>query len=635
MNGDRFQIKFLVTWILLVAANLVLTHEALQFPVFNLTFYFIGFALLSLLIFLSQPTYSVGYVLVFLIPLCNACLSYWYLSDQPQGLILLTLNLVLAGVFFYYIYLADILTLRKIQMAFETLRRGITSRPLEISFQDERGEVLRELVRFMKILRDREILRQVISKDRWEEIKLHSLKNPLIAREKDVIALQLVQAHHEDPGRKANQILSELLFLCDEYSGFINQFHFGYVEIIFFEDSEGHERNALLMMRDLFEKTEISPAESPLFASLFSCSVKTGMIAKPEGYRHICLGPTLDFELNRLEQIAEKAQGFRFFVNKKLAQRASHIFQLDHEHTHDEILVPISKVKSLDEHLEKLQASRVEDKLLSIRVIQSQASVGPDSILPLFTDTSPRVRIEAIRAAVQLAKTDDKERIGQALIDCLAAEWLPDCRATIAIALGDLGKKEHIRLLFPLLKDGNDRVRANAIEAIGKSLNRKLVMGYLMDSLKDVNNRGRANAALAMWLMGEKSGFKVLKEMAHSEDALYACSGLYGIGEIFTSRNVQIVSSLKKDPVKFYQQNKGDFDEARQICEKLLFHEHPLVERNALKALEKIGSALSEPILIKKLNQVQDISIKAMVLEALEDLMEPSDWLQLRRGTEC
>jgi|GEM_PF-1039754 len=634
MSGDGFQIKFLVTWSLLVSATLVLVHEALQFPVFALTYVFMGIAFLSLFFFFIRPVYSLGYALLFLIPFSCACLGFWYLSDWPQGLYALLFFCVLGGLFSRFLYRADILTQQNLKEIFDHLQRGKTSRQAEIFYQDERGEVLREVNRFSRVLREREVLRQVISRERWEEIQANSPENPLRSREKSVLALILTFEGEGGKGEIFQEVLSEILPLCDEYSGFLNQYHSANAEILFFQDSNDYERNSLLMMRDLYLWALSKSGEIHLQVVLIPAQVKTGMIALPGGYRHLCLSPETEFEVNRLRNLDKDEKSAGFYVNQQLSDRASLVFHLDTQGAGQEAMVQISRVKALEEHIQKLSSSRVEEKLLSLRVIQSQDSLGPDAVLPLLGDVSPRVRIEAVRAAIQLCSAQDRERVGLALIDCLAAEWNHDCRATLAIALGDLGKKEYIKLLFPMLKDENPRVRANAVEAIGKSLNRRLVLGYLEESLEDTNNRSKANAALAVWLMGERKGLQVLKGMALSDDPLHSCSGLYGIGEIFTPRNVQIISSSQKDPIRFYEQNQKNFTEVRQICEKLIFHEHPLVERNALNALKKIRSRFSEPILVKKLNQATDPSTREMVLGVLEVLVDPADWLLLKRRVE-
>ena len=81
-----------------------------------------------------------------------------------------------------------------------------------------------------------------------------------------------------------------------------------------------------------------------------------------------------------------------------------------------------------------------------------------------------------------------------------------------------------------------------------------------------MNNRARANAAMAVWLMGERRGFKVLFEMSLSEDLYVSSSGLYGIGEIFTDQNIKINSKFVSNPVGYYLKEKSLFDDALKVC---------------------------------------------------------------------
>ena len=97
----------------------------------------------------------------------------------------------------------------------------------------------------------------------------------------------------------------------------------------------------------------------------------------------------------------------------------------------------------------------------------------------MLEDVSPRVRIAAAGALSKFVNSDNENFIGQSFLNCLENEWNQDKRATLVMSLGKLKTKSLIKPLYKLLSDKNDRVRANAVEAIGQSMDRKTVLRYL------------------------------------------------------------------------------------------------------------------------------------------------------------
>jgi HEAT repeat protein len=264
----------------------------------------------------------------------------------------------------------------------------------------------------------------------------------------------------------------------------------------------------------------------------------------------------------------------------------------------------------------------VEDRLMSMRVIESHrhAEAIP-TLLELLEDVSPRVRVVSARVLSTLAVGGNESLIGRALLASLSKEWNHEVRATIIISLGELRKKEFLSPLLPLLHDENDRVRANAIEAVGRSMERRIILRHLEAMLKDKNNRARANAALAIWVMGEKSGFKELLHMAASEDPLMCCSGLFGIGEVFAEANMRILTDFISDPVAFYTgEQKSLFQPAFELCVKGLAFPHKLVERNAVLALKKMKTMLCVPLLTQKYGETDDDFVRQLIIETLLSL---------------
>ena len=115
------------------------------------------------------------------------------------------------------------------------------------------------------------------------------------------------------------------------------------------------------------------------------------------------------------------------------------------------------------------------------------------------------------------------------------------CSYTIRV-LGELGLLEFLSQILPFLNSEDDRVRANAVEAIGK-----LGKGveYLSPFLEDRNNRVRANAVVAM-----ADGLDVseaISRMASHEDPLFRRSALYAIKQVRLESSLAALEALIHD----------------------------------------------------------------------------------------
>lgn len=78
------------------------------------------------------------------------------------------------------------------------------------------------------------------------------------------------------------------------------------------------------------------------------------------------------------------------------------------------------------------------------------------------------VRLSALRDLVRLATGADRERVLTALKSALESDEAPGIRAEAAVALADVGAKEHVSALLPRLADEHERVRQMALLALGE-----------------------------------------------------------------------------------------------------------------------------------------------------------------------
>jgi len=624
------RLKLVLSQCCFIAGWYFLFHRLLDYPVTEAHYLCLGAATALILFALFRPGFAQHSLLLFLPIYGSTVLQLPHLEGKwmQEGLVAF---LIVNGLcLWYYQSRAVNNTSSNLNEALQRIQKGNHSRQFPVYFSDELGLVGRELNRLLSHLREKEILSQFIAPEVWQEIQRDSESHRHKSRERDAYGVLFVWRATELETQQ--WILDQLTAVSRDFKGFLNRFENGRAELLFLPDTEGFEKNALLSLSRL--RSQLNSIRNVKFVVLMNqYRLKMGVVFQSEGYRYRCHSATIDENFLKLEgKLLEEggSQEGLFLVNSSVMQVAEQMFHF--EESESEFL-EISGEKDLSFHLKNLKSPRVEEKLVSIRVISShQQFEGVDSLIELLDDVSPRVRIATTHALAHLVNDKTEDKIGQALLRSLEREWNHDNRASLVISLGDLKRKEFVSPLFSLLSDENDRVRANAVEAIGRCMERKTVLRYLEEMLTDSNNRARANAAMAIWLMGEKSGLEELVRMTEDEDPLISCSGLYGIGEAFTDENVRICQQFLSDPVQFYFKEHRMFHHAIELCMKKVFHSHPLVERNAILALQKIRTKSSSFTLESKYHQTDEPIVKQMVVEALLAAEEFAVVSELRLG---
>jgi HEAT repeat protein len=108
--------------------------------------------------------------------------------------------------------------------------------------------------------------------------------------------------------------------------------------------------------------------------------------------------------------------------------------------------------------------------------------------------------------------------------------------------LGKMGNVHTIPVIAGLLMSDDKRIRANAVEALGKIGGDK-VKEFLVPYLKDSSNRVKANTAIALWEFNELRSKirKVFDEMIKDRNKWMKASAFYAFGEIKADEFVQIL----------------------------------------------------------------------------------------------
>ncbi|MEE2925071.1 MAG: HEAT repeat domain-containing protein [bacterium] len=593
-----------------------LIHSYLNLPRFELSNYLPITYTILLLLLLFKPAYTNFIILLFLIPWLYIFSYCWVFLESSLAYLFLCCLLIVLIFFCYYIKKSFIDSRKELLKGLDSLRQGNTYESCGISFFDERGKVLRNLNQWASLIRERSRRMQFISPEIWHELKNTGVREERTSKDRWVISLVISWGDENTSGSFDRILLDWIGFVCDQLNASINCFHSGYAELIVMEENKKQGNDVLLLLSEF----KLQSKRSDQFIKLVVRRnfMKTGVVLEPEGYRFRCVDFSLVEDLKFLR--GQSKQLTQIYIHESLRQSAEQVFHLQ-ESMADYFLV--QSVKNQDYHLQNLLSHQVEDRLNSIRVVEAQRNItGVDTLIKLLGDVSPRVRIAAAGALTKFVNKENENHIGQSLLNCLEKEWNQDMRATLVMSLGKLRSESLIKPLYKLLSDQNDRVRANAVEAIGQCMDRKTVLRYLDGLLDDSNNRARANAAMAVWLMGDRKGFSVLLGMARSTDSLISSSGLYGIGEIFTDENIKINSKFVSNPIRYYFKEKSLFDDALKVCIDKTLSDDVLVERNAIIALGKFRSKKSVNALEFKFSITKEPSLRNLILNTLLNLEE-------------
>jgi HEAT repeat protein len=108
--------------------------------------------------------------------------------------------------------------------------------------------------------------------------------------------------------------------------------------------------------------------------------------------------------------------------------------------------------------------------------------------------------------------------------------------------LGELCLSDYLSQVLPFLNSEDDRVRANAVEAVGKM---GKPVDYLVPFLQDRNNRVRANSIVA--LAGGMDVTDAVLQMSQDENPLFRRSVLYAIKQIKQPGVLRALESLIHD----------------------------------------------------------------------------------------
>lgn len=250
------------------------------------------------------------------------------------------------------------------------------------------------------------------------------------------------------------------------------------------------------------------------------------------------------------------------------------------------------------------------------------------SLSTLLTSKKTEDRRNALQGLRSLGTTEAARVAVRGLTDKSSA-----VRATAAGALEMLPGDEAVEALAPLLKDGTELVRKEAVLAIGRTRTTQAVTEIRSRLKKEKSREVRAAMAIALGTNGDESGLPILAELLSAEpkeeDEFVRRSAARSIGQIAQLRRMGHADSVT--PRDFLPNDKdsrrvriAETMQSEQIAAILLrivadSRESSDTLREAVYALGAIGTASFRKV-IEPLTRSDDPYLARIALEALARL---------------
>jgi HEAT repeat protein/energy-coupling factor transporter ATP-binding protein EcfA2 len=193
----------------------------------------------------------------------------------------------------------------------------------------------------------------------------------------------------------------------------------------------------------------------------------------------------------------------------------------------------------------------------------------------------------------------------------------PAVRATVVSSLGRIGGERVIPTLLESLKDEDDKVRSRAVSALGRVGGEQGVEALLL-ALKDTSEYVRWDAIDALGDVGSKKAIKALTETLREDDRVSSWSSGDALAKIDKEEALAIFCDALKDEDDAVRETAANVlgeiggERAKTALLDALKQNYSsfkqlLVYREIIDALGRIGGEQVIPILLKAVNNKEDL----------------------------
>ncbi|MBI4867651.1 MAG: HEAT repeat domain-containing protein, partial [Candidatus Wallbacteria bacterium] len=218
-----------------------------------------------------------------------------------------------------------------------------------------------------------------------------------------------------------------------------------------------------------------------------------------------------------------------------------------------------------------------------------------------------------------------------AIIRKLQGQTTAKVRSSGAIALARLESADSQDMLKRLLGDPDDRVRANAVEALGNyNLSYDWAMRLFPPLLRDENHRVRGNAALAVFRFNQQMALDTVKRMFDSSNKHMRAAAAYCASQIQNKETAQwlatlVLTELDTDVISSALRALGRFHrkEVLETFLKVTKHNKAEIRTLAVSIVGNLGTQAQVGFLTSMFKTEKEPTTRSAIVSALAKLAGP------------
>lgn len=252
---------------------------------------------------------------------------------------------------------------------------------------------------------------------------------------------------------------------------------------------------------------------------------------------------------------------------------------------------------------------------------KSGAEGATGALIRLLSDSDEQVTLSALGS---LARQRDETCI-PAILETIQTTQSDRVKASAAIVLGRFVHRDSQDILLKLVRDADDRVRANALEALsGYSLSFDRAMKVYPPLLRDENHRVRGNAALALFRYHPQTALDAVEKMFHSSNPHMRAAAAYCSSQIQNRETAQWLATLvlteqDTEVIRSALKALGHFNrrEVLDIFLKVTKHPKHEVRTLAVKLLGSIGGPSHISFLTGMFRTENEVTTRSAIVSSI------------------
>lgn len=210
-------------------------------------------------------------------------------------------------------------------------------------------------------------------------------------------------------------------------------------------------------------------------------------------------------------------------------------------------------------------------------------------------------------------------------------------RSTAILTLGRLAPAEASAAVKRYLQDPDDRIRASAVEALGRGIQDHLEDApLLLKAMEDPSNRVRGNAVVALWEVDPDRCRKPFFDLMKSPRPVFRSTAAWVVGqvqspELFQAYLPVINTELDKDVLAMAMRAIEEAESPRLVdaMGKLLEHPNREVRLRGTRTFARLARLSERTRLLRALTRETDPEIKSEMLGALGRLSDSGNFSEI------